>query len=66
MKFAEGDVVSRKTGGPFMTVEDVRDASFPGDVALIHTIWFDADNHVQRDVFAANTLIKWQEVKEQE
>lgn len=60
MKFVEGDVVTRKVGGPMMTVEDVR----PRDDDLVACIWFDGNNQVQRDCFAANTLLKWQIVKE--
>ncbi|OAF05450.1 hypothetical protein AYJ54_00660 [Bradyrhizobium centrolobii] len=57
MTFREGDVVSRKAGGPLMTVEDVRADS------LVAVVWFDADAHVQRDVFAPNTLHKWKLVE---
>jgi len=56
--FEEGDTVTRKTGGPMMTVEDIR-----GD-DIVSTVWFDADNHVHRDCFAANTLLKWRIVEE--
>lgn len=58
MKFAEGDVVSRKIGGPLMTVEDSRSDSF------IAVVWFDIEGRVQRDSFAPTTLHKWQLVKE--
>lgn len=56
MKFAEGDVVTRKTGGPMMTVEDTRSDE------LVSVVWFDSENHVHRDCFAACSLIKWQQV----
>ncbi len=58
MTFAEGDVVTRKTGGPMMTVEDIRNDE------LVACIWFDGNHQVQRDCFAASTLLKWQVVKE--
>jgi uncharacterized protein YodC (DUF2158 family) len=53
MKFSEGDVVSRKIGGPLMTVEDVRQDEF------IACIWFDGEGHVQRDTFHPSILHKW-------
>lgn len=56
--FKEGDVVSRRTGGPLMTVEDSRSDD------LVATVWFDVDGHVCRDCFALNTLQKWQLVEE--
>lgn len=52
-KFAEGDVVRRKMGGPLMTVEGMRQCEF------ISVVWFDKDDHVQRDVFHPTTLEKW-------
>lgn len=58
MKFAEGDVVTRKTGGPMMTVEVTRTDD------LVATVWFDASNHVHRDCFAPSTLLKWRIVEE--
>lgn len=58
MKFVEGDVVSRKTGGPLMTVEDLRSDE------LVAVVWFDAHGHVHRDCFAANTLLKWKQVED--
>lgn len=60
MTFEEGDTVTRKTGGPMMTVEMTR-----LEDGLVNTVWLDADNHVQRDCFAANTLLKWRLVEEQ-
>jgi len=54
MAFEEGDVVSRKTGGPLMTVESLKRVD-----GLICTIWFDTSGRVQRDAFAARTLQKW-------
>lgn len=59
MTFDEGDVVSRKTGGPMMTVEKIRSDD------LLATVWFDVDGRVQRDAFAPNTLLKWQLVSEE-
>jgi uncharacterized protein YodC (DUF2158 family) len=53
MTFKEGDVVSRKIGGPLMTVEERRHDD------LVCVVWIDADGHVQRDVFAQQTLNKW-------
>ena len=52
-KFSEGDVVSRKVGGPLMTVEDIRQDEF------VATIWFDLEGHVQRDAFSPSILQKW-------
>lgn len=51
--FKEDDVVSRQIGGPLMTVEDIRSD------ALVACVWMDLEAHVQRDVFAPNTLWKW-------
>lgn len=56
--FKEGDVVSRKIGGPLMTVEDTREDQF------VAVVWFDADGHVHRDVFAPIILQKWQAVEQ--
>lgn len=53
MKFQEGDVVSRKIGGPLMTVEDRRSDEF------VSVVWFDLEGHVNRDAFAPDTLQKW-------
>lgn len=50
--FAEGDIVSRKVGGPLMTVEASRTDKF------IQCVWFDGA-HVRRDAFAPHTLNKW-------
>ena len=50
--FAEGDIVSRKVGGPLMTVEASRTDKF------IQCVWLDGA-HVQRDAFAPHTLNKW-------
>lgn len=50
--FKEGDVVRVKTGGPKMTVEII----IPSDNGLISTVWFDNNNHVQRDVFHKDIL----------
>ena len=58
MTFREGDVVSRKIGGPLMTVEEIRSDE------LVSVCWFDLEGHVQRDAFAAHTLLKWQLVSE--
>lgn len=58
MKFVEGDVVSRKIGGPLMTVEDVRSDEF------VSVVWFDVDGRVQRDAFDPVTLQKWQAATE--
>lgn len=60
MTFSEGDVVTRKTGGPMMTVEEIRSDY------LVAVVWFDADDHVHRDCFAPNTLLKWRIVEENE
>ena len=59
MKFTEGDVVSRKTGGPLITVEDIRTDE------LVACVWFDANHHAQRDCFAPSTLLKWRLVMEE-
>ena len=53
MTFKEGDVVSRKIGGPLMTVEETR---MDGFVAVV---WFDTAGTVQRDAFAPVTLNRW-------
>lgn len=58
--FKEGDVVSRKTGGPLMTVEETRVDGF------IATVWFDVGAQVQRDCFAPQTLLKWCLVEDDE
>lgn len=58
MKFAEGDVVSRKISSQLMTVENLRTD------ALIACVWHDREGHVQRDCFAAHTLNKWQLVED--
>lgn len=55
--FKEGDVVSRRTGGPLMTVEDIRIDR------LVCVVWFDAQGHVGREAFAPETLTKWKEVE---
>lgn len=56
--FSEGDVVSRKLGGPLMTIEaNMRQDDF------VACIWFDGEGHVQRDCFAPITLQKWQPVE---
>lgn len=53
MTFKEGDVVSRLTGGPLMTVEETRNDHF------ISTVWFDSVGVLHRDCFAPVTLQKW-------
>lgn len=53
MTFKEGDVVSRITGGPLMTVEETRTDQF------VATVWFDINGVVHRDCFAPVTLQKW-------
>lgn len=58
MTLTEGDVVTRKTGGPMMTVEDIRNDD------LVAVVWLDTNNQVQRDCFAAITLLKWRIVEE--
>lgn len=55
--FKEGDVVTRKTGGPLMTVEEIH----PND-SFVRVVWFDLEQHVHRDAFAGVTLQKWQAV----
>ena len=60
MTFEEGDTVTRKTGGPMMSVEAT---PHRGD-GLINCIWLDHENHVQRDCFAPQTLLKWRIVEE--
>jgi uncharacterized protein YodC (DUF2158 family) len=58
MRFSEGDFVSRKIGGPLMTVEDSRDDG------LVAVVWLDLENRVHRDCFSPNTLNKWHLVEE--
>ena len=58
MTYLEGDVVSKKTGGPLMTVEGARTDGF------VSAQWFDADGHIQRDAFAPSVLLKWKLVEE--
>jgi uncharacterized protein YodC (DUF2158 family) len=50
--YSVGDIVSRKVGGPLMTVEASRTDKF------IQCVWFDGA-HVRRDAFAPHTLNKW-------
>jgi uncharacterized protein YodC (DUF2158 family) len=53
VNFKEGDVVTKKTGGPMMTVEEIRTDHF------VSAQWFDHEGHIQRDAFVSSTLLKW-------
>lgn len=57
MTFDEGDVVTRITGGPLMTVEKLRNDEF------VAAVWFDNNGRLHRDTFAPNTLLKWRLVE---
>lgn len=50
--FKEGDVVRAKMGGPKMTVELL------DDDGVVNTVWFDLNNHIQRDAFHKDALEK--------
>lgn len=58
MKFDKGDVVSKKVGGPLMTVELTRTDG------LVSCQWFN-DGHLHRDCFDPNTLNKWELVQDE-
>lgn len=56
MIFKEGDVVSLQTGGPLMTVEDIRQDN------IVATVWFDR-GRVRRDCFEPVHLWKWERIR---
>lgn len=50
-----GSVALLKTGGPAMTVWEVRPRAGRSD--LIHTEWFAADGHLRKDCFDVRELV---------
>ena len=51
-RFKDGDAVTHITGGPLMTVEDIRTDD------LVSVVWFTA-GELHRDAFKADRLQKW-------
>jgi uncharacterized protein YodC (DUF2158 family) len=52
-----GDVVRLKSGGPWMTVDDVKTDSRDG-VSLVHTLWINAKGEVKWGNFPADGVVK--------
>ena len=47
-----GDVVRLSAGGPWMTVEQIRD-----DHKEVACVWFDSQNHIHKGFFSVDVLI---------
>lgn len=57
MKFAKGDTVTLKSGGPTMTVSEPK-MEFGG---LVEVVWFSKGGFLRREIFDEALLATWKQ-----